>query len=44
VRGRGDDPVRKIGNLIARDGCHVGGNVLIYRHVLEDRLRVGDRA
>ena len=42
MRGRGDDPVGKIGNLIARYGCHVRGNVLIYRHVFEDRLRVGD--
>jgi hypothetical protein len=42
MRGRGDDPVGKIGNLIARDGCHVRGNVLIYRYVFEDRLRVGD--
>ena len=39
---RGDDPVGKIRNVLARDGCHVRGNILIDRHVSEDRLRVGD--
>lgn len=40
--GRRDDPVGKIGHVIARNRCHVHGNVLIDWHVAENCLRVSD--
>jgi hypothetical protein len=42
VRCRGDDPVGKIGNVIAKDRCHVYGNVFIDRHISEDSPWIGD--